>query len=94
MRRDLEMDELRCENAQLREALAIESAAVTKLKLEVQKMNSTSSHIRDSSPTPNTPSSRRRLLGLMDNGRTGGVSLWNNTDEEKEKLFAVLKEGR
>ncbi len=90
MLRDLEMDELRRENERLREALAAETATANKLRAEVRRM----SEAAVPAETPNSPgTSSTRRKGITENGRTG-VSLWNNTDEEKEKVYAVLKDGR
>ena len=86
LRRDLEMDELRRENARLREALAAESANTAKLRIELK------SRAEPSAPeSPGSPTARRRPT--TENGKSA-VSLWNNTEEEKEKVYAVLKEGR
>ena len=93
MRRDLEMDELRRENERLKEALAAEAAHVMQLKMELKLSTARIETVTSSAgePAPASPSGRRRLV--TENGRPA-VSLWNNTEEEKEKVYAVLKEGR
>ena len=90
LRRELELDELRRDNASLREALAMESANTAKLRVELKNLSRTAD--QTSVPeSPRSPTSRRRLP--TENARAS-VSLWNNTKEEKEKVFAVLKDDR
>jgi regulator of replication initiation timing len=90
LRCDMEMEVLRGENEKLKEALAAEAAISAKLRLENKNLRAELS-VGTEPQQPVTPTGRRNKHAT-ENGRSMGVSLWNNTDEEKEKIFAVLKE--
>ena len=108
--RDMEMETLRLENENLRNMLKTQNAVIERLKLESRKLRTDQLHValsthEDPAGGNLSPMGRKMKMTGENSGTgergtragmqvNGGVSMWNNTEEEKEKLFAVLKDGR